>query len=121
MIILKNNVNCSKILVFFLHCVKKTNLTISDLERTEMQIVNIISNLNPNKAHGFDEISVAMLKLCAREVAKPLKIIFQNCRRSGIFPNGWKYANIRPVHKKKCRQLKINYRPISLLPICGKD
>ena len=34
-----------------------------------MQIVNIISNLNPKKAHGFEEISVAMLKLCASEVA----------------------------------------------------
>ena len=86
-----------------------------------MQIVNIISNLNPNKADGFDEISVAMLKLCAREVAKPLKIIFQNCLRSVIFPNGWKYANVQPVHKKKYRQLKINYTPISLLPICGKS
>ena len=100
---------------------KKTNLTISAVEITEIQIVNIISNLNPNKAYGFDEISVTMLKHCAREVAKPLKIIFQNCHRSGIFPDGWKYGNIQPVHKKKCRQLKINYRPISLLLICGKD
>ena len=28
--------------------------------------------------------------------------------------------NIQPVHKKSSRQLKTNYRPISLLPICGK-
>ena len=117
MIVLQINGNCSKILVLFLDCVKKTNLTISAIEITEIKIVNIISNLNPNKAHGFDEISVAMLKLCAREVAKPLKIIFQNCLRAEIFRNGWKYANVQPAHKKKCRQLKINYRPISLLPM----
>ena len=29
-------------------------------------------------------------------------------------------GNVIPVHKKESRQLKKNYRPISLLPICGK-
>ena len=99
---------------------KRTHLTISAIEITETQIVNIISSLNSKKAHGFDEISISMLQLCAGVVAKPLNIIFQNCLRTGIFPNNWKYANVQPVHKKNNRQLKTNYRPISLLPICGK-
>ena len=29
-------------------------------------------------------------------------------------------ANIVPVHKKNNKQLIENYRPISLLPVCGK-
>ena len=29
-------------------------------------------------------------------------------------------GNVIPVHKKESRQLKKDYRPISLLPICGK-
>ena len=40
--------------------------------------------------------------------------------RTGKFPDSWKYANVQPVHKKNNRQTKSNYRPISLLPICGK-
>ena len=38
----------------------------------------------------------------------------------GIFPQIWKQANVVPVHKKSSKQLKQNYRPISLLPIFGK-
>ena len=32
----------------------------------------------------------------------------------------WKWGNVLPTHKKESKQLKKNYRPISLLPICGK-
>ena len=31
-----------------------------------------------------------------------------------------KKANILPVHKKNDKQLNRNYRPVSLLPVCGK-
>ena len=47
-------------------------------------------------------------------------MIFQSCISSGSFPDIWKYANVQPVHKSCNRQLKNTYRPISLLPICGK-
>ena len=57
-----------------------------------------------------------MLKLCAVEISTPLLLIFKKCISSGLFPDSWKYANVQPVHK---RQIS-NYRPISLLPICGK-
>ena len=33
----------------------------------------------------------------------------------------WKHANVQPVHKKDSRQIVSNYRPISLLPIFGKN
>ena len=40
--------------------------------------------------------------------------------RVNTFPDTWKIGNIVPVHKKESKQLVKNYRPISLLPICGK-
>ena len=83
-------------------------------------IFQLIKNLDPNKAHGYDDISVKMLKLCAPSICKPLTLLFENCLRSGEFPNVWKRSNIVPVHKKGDKQLIKNYRPVSLLPICGK-
>ena len=51
---------------------------------------------------------------------KPLSIIFNNCIIQIIFPDIWKKSNICPIHKKGDKQAINNYRPVSLLPICGK-
>ena len=61
-----------------------------------------------------------MIKLSNTALIIPLKIIFENCLRRGLFPETKKYANVVPVHKKNEKNLKKNYRPISLLPIFWK-
>ena len=98
----------------------RTISRLENIEITEEKIVKIINKLNPNKAHGCDDISIHMVKLCARECSKPFQILFKKCLQSGHYPAIWKKANVVPVHKKGYRQLKTTYRPISLLPICGK-
>ena len=65
-------------------------------------------------------ISIRMIKLCHISICKPLEIIFQNCLRSGRFPSEWKKVNVVPTFKKGDKQCIKNYRPISLLPVCGK-
>ena len=86
----------------------------------KIYIYKIIKNLDPNKAHGHDMISIRMIKLCGISICKPLEIIFQNCLRSGKFPSEWKKANVVPTFKKGDKQCIKNYRPVSLLPVCGK-
>ena len=93
---------------------------INDFAIPEQKILNIIRSFNHNKAHGWDEISVRMIKLSDAALVVPLMIIFTNCLRCGLFPQIWKCANVVPVHKKNEKNLKGNYRPISLLPIFGK-
>ena len=61
-----------------------------------------------------------MLKTCPAEVAVPLCLIYKKCLTSGSFPSKWKFANLQSVHKKNSRQIKSNYRPISLLCLCSK-
>ena len=100
--------------------VLRTNDILENIEISKSTIVKIIDKLNPNKAHGLDNISIAMLKLCSEEISLPLKIIFERCLHEGTFPSSWKKANVQPIHKKGSRQYKTQYRPISLLPICSK-
>ena len=86
--------------------ISRTNESLSQINVTRGQIVKIINNFNSKKAHGYDGISIAMLKLCITEVAKPLEIIFSECINFGAFSDSWKYANISPIHKKDNRQVK---------------
>ena len=68
----------------------KTNATLGNIDINKCNIAKIIDKLNPNKAHGFSNISIVMLKICAVEISFSLKIIFECCLYEGIFPVSWK-------------------------------
>ena len=61
-----------------------------------------------------------MLLVCDGTVGTPLKLIFENILISSSYPDVWKLANVNPIFKKGDKPSIVNYRPISLLPICGK-
>ena len=63
-------------------------------------IAKIIQNLNSNKAHGHDNISIWMLKICDDTICKPLDLIFKQALIIDTYPSDWKKGNIVPVHKK---------------------
>ena len=98
----------------------KTNTRINSFRVTNKDILSIIKSLDSSKSHGFDNISIKMIKICSESVTIPLKIIFEESLKKGIFPEIWKKANVVPIHKKEDKTLIKNYRPISLLPIFGK-
>ena len=97
-----------------------TDKRIDQISIRKDEIVSLIRNLNPNKASGSDGISGQMLLACDDSIVTPLKLIFENILNSSIYPEVWKLANVTPIYKKGDKQSIVNYRPISLLPICGK-
>ena len=97
----------------------KTDDRLSAVNLSIDDIAKILQNLDPNKAHDHDKISIRMLQLCGNSICKPLELIFQQAMESGSFPSEWKKGNVVPIHKKDDKQC-LNYRHISLLPICGK-
>ena len=102
----------------FIEC-KSTNRLTSIVFNDE-SILKIIRALDVNKAHGHDDISIRMIKLCDKSIIPAISLIYKNCINSGIFLNKWKKSNIVPIHKKGDKQVVDNYRPVSLLPIFGK-
>ena len=81
----------------------KTQKRISLAEIKEDDLLLIIKNLNPNKAHEWDNVSIRMMQLCGNTTVKTLKYLFESSLTAGIFPEDWKKANIITVHKKESK------------------
>ena len=75
-----------------------TSASLSSISFNDQDILNVIHSLNINKAHGFNDLSIRLLKICNSSIVKPLSIIFKNCLQSGSFPNNWKKSNVVPIH-----------------------
>ena len=97
-----------------------TDNRLHNIPITNDDIIALIRGLNPAKANGPDGISGRMLILGDESLVLPIKLIFLNITETGIYPDTWELANVTPIHKKGNKQLVKNYRPIALLPICGK-
>ena len=77
-----------------------TDKSLSMVKFVNNDILKIIQNLNPNKAHGYDKISIRLLRLCGDSLCRHLELIFNNCLANWIFPSDWKRGNIVAFHKK---------------------
>ena len=78
-------------------------------------MIKLLTELNPNKAQGPDEISPRLLKELHTEIAPIHTITFQRSLDTGIVPKDWKHAIITPAFKKGSKSKPSNYRPISLV------
>ena len=101
-------------------CSRKSNESLHSITFEINDIEKIIKNLEANKSHGHDMLSICMLKLCGESIYKPLNLIFKSCLKTCQFPQDWKQANVVTVFKKGGKQFLKNYRPISLLTIIRK-
>ena len=59
------------------HLNYNTNNRLSAVNSSIDDIAKILQNLDPNKAHGHDKISIRMLQLCGNSICKPLESIFK--------------------------------------------
>ena len=63
----------------------KTDKRTRDINLLPSDLSKIIKNLNPNKAHGHDNISVKMIQMCGDTIIPPLTLIFDSAIKSGLF------------------------------------
>lgn len=93
---------------------------LSYLETSEQEVLDLLSRVDVTKACGPDGVSNKLLKLCRHGLANPLARLINLSFALGQFPNDWKLANVLPLFKSDNRQLKENYRPVSLLSCLSK-
>ena len=55
-----------------------TQERLCSLDFSNDEILKLIRSLNVHKAHGHDDISIRMIKICDKSLVKPLIILFQN-------------------------------------------
>ena len=77
-----------------------TQSRLNSLVFNEDEILKIIRSLNIHKAHGHDDISIRMVKICDKSLLKPLILLFKYATKLSCYPDVWKKSNIIPVLKK---------------------
>ena len=98
----------------------KTEKILTSFDRKNDDILSIVKNLTVDKSHGWDQLSIRMIKTCGDAITFPLKLIFKSMIYEGVFPDNLKKSNVVPIHKKELKNLMKKYGPISLLPIFNK-
>ena len=79
----------------------KTEKILTSFDIKDDDILPIIKNLNVDKAHGWDQLSIRMIKTCGDSIIFPLKLIFKSMITEGVFPDGWKKSNVVSTRKKE--------------------
>ena len=100
--------------------IKQTDTCLYSVKSSTEEVLSIKNKLDSNKAHGHHEISVRMLKICDFCVSRSSQIMYKSCLDKEKFQQEWKKANVIPVHQKNDKELVKHFRPICLIPMCGK-
>ena len=87
---------------------------------TLVEVDKLIGQLPNKHSSGYDDINNIMLKELRLLITEPLTELFNRSLREGIFPEAMKQADTVPLYKSKERNLRTNYRPVSLLVTLSK-
>ena len=83
-------------------------------------VIKEIANLNESKSTPIESIPAKILKDNYDVIGPKMVIDFNYSIKTGIFPQNQKLADISPIFKNNVKQMKINYRPVSILPALSK-
>ena len=78
--------------------------SMSEITITTPGVQKLLSEINPHKAHGPDNITARVLKETASVLAPMLAHLFQQSLNTGEIPTEWKLAYVTPIYKKGNRE-----------------
>jgi len=79
-----------------LHVAHYINLALT----TTKEVSDIVKSLKSKNSHGYDKISIEVLKLSLPYIISPLIYIHNKSLLKGIFPTRLKFSQIIPILKK---------------------
>jgi len=104
----------------YLHGILQTPPSFNFKYVSTNEIEKVAKSLKTKESHGYDEIPTTVTKQSVSYISSLLAHICNLMLRSGTFPTGLKFAEIKPIYKKGERMDISNYRPIYLLPSFSK-
>ena len=66
--------------------IPRCNPTLQDVPVDREKVLRLIRSLDQGEAHGCDDISIAMIKICDDSIVDPLRLIFERCHKTRIYP-----------------------------------
>ena len=93
----------------------QSSIYISNIVASTQEVYSLMKNVDITKACGHDGVGNKIIQLCCEGFCEFFTNFINLSFALGKFPFQWKLANVIPLFKKDDRQLKNNYRPVSLL------
>jgi hypothetical protein len=87
---------------------------------TPSAVFKLPSSLQEGKAMALDAISAKLLKCATSVISDSLCNLFNCSIATGVFPDNWKIAKVKQLHKGDAKDILNNYRPISVLSAVSK-
>ena len=96
---------------------EKKNGKFGKFEFTEVDckvVRDACMSLQNTAALGTDGIPTIVIKELSWELAPYLAYLINTIFRTGVFPDRWRQGIITPIHKGGARNVKTNYRPVTI-------
>ena len=82
---------------------------------TSDKIMEYLNDLDIRKSTGTDDIGLRLLRMASPIIAESLTFICNLSIKTGSFPDKWKEAKVKPLHKGGPANDPNNFSPISKL------
>ena len=80
----------------------------------DSDVYNLLNSVKAKSNFSADNISNWVLKQCTVSLSTPVGYILRKSFLFADIPSYWKSSLIKPIHKKACKSVVSNYRPISI-------
>ena len=87
---------------------------------TEEEVISLTKSLKGKPTAAYDDTPERLVKQCMQLTKWPLAHIYNVLLKSGVFPDEWKTAKVKPLYKKGDTYDTQNYRPISAISVFAK-